>query len=74
MKRSKAAFTGPHLEVLASIVRSIPDTDVRAIMANHFGQEFLRRLASFDAERWGADAGGKLMGPTSLYPTQRAPE
>lgn len=54
------------LNVLAEIVRAIPQTPVREAMANHLAQEMNRRCAGFNATRWYNVTGGKLTGKTQI--------
>lgn len=54
-------------DTLASMVKAIPEDDVRQVMANHISQFFIKQPRSaFNAESWQARTGGTLTGPTCL--------
>jgi hypothetical protein len=65
MARS-AIITAGIYQVIADIVRRIPDEATRKLVADHFATEFNRRSASFDPYTWGRWTGGRPA-PNSAY-------
>ena len=63
---TRAIFTPAHLRVVAEIIRTIPESDVRQVMANHFGQAFNRRNGAFDPSMWQGATGGTMSGPVKI--------
>lgn len=57
--KKKAFMTGPAYEIVAGIVRSLPD-GIKQQVADHFAQEFAKRSSSFDPVAWCTRTGGRL--------------
>ena len=59
-------FDSNQFHRIASMIRAIPDDDVREVVANHAAQWFAKNMERFDPSAWYGATGGKLTGPTRL--------